>query len=162
MKDSHVGSFGIAGGVTILILKYGALVALLDLEAPSKGWTLLLFPAMSRWAVVVALAAFPYVRSQGLGSPFHQDRAEIATLVAALTALAAAFLLAGFAGLGLFAGVAVLAAILGWAMTKALGGMTGDAYGATNEVSEVAVLVAAVILASHEWLEPLPELLNRF
>ena len=121
---------------------------------------MLLFPAMSRWAVVVALAAFPYVRSQGLGSPFHQDRAEIATLVAALTALAAAFLLAGFAGLGLFVGVAVLAAILGWAMTSALGGMTGDTYGATNEIIEVAGLVASVALLPHGWIEPLWRTLN--
>ena len=171
MKDSNVGAFGVAGGVTVLILKYGALVALLDLDEPGKEWALLLFPAISRWAMVVVLGAFPYARDQGLGSPFHQSRhggqsgqggAKIATSVAALTALTAAFLLGGFAGLGLLAGAAVLAAALGWAMNNALGGLTGDTYGATNEVSEVAVLAGAVVLASHEWLEPLPDLLDRF
>lgn len=165
MKDSQVGAFGVAGGATVLILKYGALVALLDLDAPGKEWALLLFPAISRWAMVVALGAFPYARDQGLGSPFHQSEqggAKIATLAAGLTAVAASFLLGGFAGLGLLAGAAVLAATLGWALNSALGGLTGDTYGATNEVSEVSVLATAVVLTSHEWLEPLPYLLDRF
>ena len=171
MKDSHVGAFGVAGGVTVLILKYGALVSLLGLEGPGKEWALLLFPALSRWAMVVALGAFPYARDNGLGSPFHrttqggqggQSGAKLATMTAALTAVAAGFLLGGFAGLGLAAGVTLLAAGLGWAMSKSLGGLTGDTYGAINEISEVAVLAAAVILASHKWLEPLPELLGRF
>lgn len=162
MKDSHVGAFGVAGGVTVLLLKYGALVSLLGLEEPGKEWALLLFPALSRWAMVLALGAFPYARDRGLGSPFHQGGTKIATLAAVLIALAASFLLGGFAGLGLLTGVALLATGLGWAMSKSLGGLTGDTYGAINEISEATVLAAAVILASHEWLEPLPNLLDRF
>ena len=68
MRDSNVGAFGVAGGVTVLLLKYGALVALLSLPEPGKEWGLLLFPALSRWAMVVLLGAFPYVRTQGLAA----------------------------------------------------------------------------------------------
>jgi len=167
MRDSRVGAFGVAGGVTILLLKYGALVALLALPEPGKEWALLLFPALSRWTMVVLLGAFPYVRTQGLGSPFHQGEhgeggIRIATTVAGISALAASFLLGGFAGLGIFFGAVALAWCMGWAMAKALGGLTGDTYGTTNEVIETAVIIAATALAAQEWLEPLPELLDRF
>ena len=162
MRDSRVGAFGVAGGVTVLLLKYGALAALLGLPGPGKEEALLLFPALSRWTMVVLLGSFPYVRTQGLGSPFHGSGIRVTTGVAGLTALAASFLLGGFAGLGLFFGAVALAWIMGWAMAKALGGLTGDTYGATNEVIETVVIIAATALAAQEWLEPLPDLLDRF
>ena len=180
MKDPRVGAFGVVGGVTILLLKYSALLALLDPvfrggsppesmvflgmvgQQPGKLLALLLFPLLSRWAMVVLLGAFPYARAEGLGAPFHQGGARIATLAAALTALAVSVVLGGFGGLGLLLGVTALALALGWVMNRALGGLTGDCYGATNELSEVAVLAAAVALAHRTWLEPLPALLDRF
>ena len=162
MRDSRVGSFGVVGGVTVLLLKYGALLTLLLLPGPGKEWALLLFPALSRWTMVVLLGAFPYVRPEGLGSPFHEGSIKIATTVAGLSALTASFLLGGFAGLGLFFGAVIMAWMMGWAMAKALGGLTGDTYGATNEIIETTVLIVAAALAAQEWLEPLPDLLDRF
>ncbi|MDA1128468.1 MAG: adenosylcobinamide-GDP ribazoletransferase [Chloroflexi bacterium] len=162
MRDSRVGAFGVVGGVTVLLLKYAALLALLTLSEPGKEWALLLFPAISRWTMVVLLGAFPYVRSQGLGSPFHGGGIKAATAVAGVSALAASFLLGSFAGLGLFFGAMALAWLMGWAMAKSLGGLTGDTYGATNEVIETAVIIAAVALAGQEWLKPLPDLLDWF
>ena len=53
MRDSQVGAFGIAGAVSLLLLKYGALVSLLGLAEPGMEWALLLFPMVSRWAMVV-------------------------------------------------------------------------------------------------------------
>ncbi len=135
---------------------------MLSLPEPGKEWGLLLFPALSRWAMVVLLGAFPYVRTQGLGSPFHGGGIKFATTVAGVSALAASFLLGGFAGLGLFFGAVALAWMIGWAMAKALGGLTGDTYGAANEIVETTVIIAATALAAQEWLEPLPELLDRF
>jgi len=162
MRDSRVGAFGVVGGVVVLLLKYGALLSLLTLSEPGKEWALLLFPAISRWTMVVLLGVFPYVRSQGLGSPFHGGGVKFATTVAGLSALAASVLLGGFAGLGIFFGAMVMAWLMGWAMAKSLGGLTGDTYGATNEIIEMAVIVAATALAAQGWLEPLPDLLDRF
>ena len=181
MKDPHVGAFGVVVGSMLILLKFAALLSLLDPRfsagAPG-GWTgyaalstlalpsqpgkvlaLLLFPTLSRWAMVVCLGAFPYVRQQGLGSPFHQGNAKLATLVAALTALAASLVLGGFGGLGLLAGVTLLALAAGWIMTRAFGGLTGDCYGAVNEISEVAVLAGAVALAHQGWVTPIVFLL---
>ena len=162
MRDSRVGAFGVIGAIAVLLLKYGALVSLLTLPQPGKEWALCLFPTLSRWTMVVLLGAFPYVRTQGLGSPFHGTGIKIATTIAGISALAASVLLGGFAGLGLFFGVTVVAWLMGWAIAKTLGGLTGDAYGATNEIIETVVLIVATALATQEWLEPLLDLLRRF
>jgi adenosylcobinamide-GDP ribazoletransferase len=159
MRDSHVGAFAVIGAASLLLLKYGALVSLLTLPTLDKEWVLLLFPTFSRWAIVVLLGAFPYARRQGLGSPFHQGRAKLATIIATAIATSASVLLGGIGGAGILAGVSILAWFLGWGMSRMLGGLTGDTYGATNELAEVAALMAAVALLPHGWIKPLPQLL---
>ena len=161
MRDSNVGAFAVAGAASLLILKYGALLSLLTIAAPGKEWwPLLLFPVMSRWSMVVALGAFPYVRGDGLGSPFHQGGDRLATFIAVLIAVLASGVLGGFGGLALLLGASVLAWLFGKVMANMLGGLTGDSYGAINEVIEVVVLVAAVALLPHGWIEPLPALVE--
>ena len=188
MRDSRVGAFAVAGAGGVLLLKYGALVSLISLGTqggppvgppevlfgitvdgpaagpfggpPGKELGLLLFPMISRWTMVAALAAFPYARSQGMGSPFHQGNAWPATILAAVIAGLAAVLIGGIGGVGIILGATMLALVLGRGMFKMLGGLTGDTYGAINELMEVAVLAAAVALIPHGWLEPLPRLLG--
>ena len=158
MRDSRVGAFAVAGAGSVLLLKYGAIVSLLTLPGPGKEWTLALFPIVSRWAMVVALASFPYARSQGFGSPFHQGDIWPATILAAVVALTAALILAGIGGIAIVLGVTGLAWLAGRGMANMLGGLTGDTYGAINELSEVAALIASVALIPHGWMEPLPRL----
>lgn len=160
MRDSQVGAFGIAGAVSLLLLKYGALVSLLGLAEPGMEWGLLLFPMVSRWAMVVALRAFPYARSDGLGSPFHQRGAAWPTAAAAAAAVIGAVLLGGIGGAGLLAGATILAWLLGRVMVGRLGGLTGDTYGAINETVEAAALLAVVAMLPHGWVEPLTQLLD--
>lgn len=175
MRDSRLGAFGVAGGVGVLALKYGALVSLLGYlpwavgwsttsatgaitpwhSLETVGWSLLLFPMLSRWSMVVALGAFPYARGQGLGSPFHQGGAGWPTAVAGATAVVAAVLLGGAGGAGLLAGATAVAWLLGRVMTAQLGGLTGDTYGAINEVVEALALMAAVAMLPHGWVAPL-------
>ena len=162
MRDSNVGAFAVAGAASLLILKYGALLSLLTIPSPGKEWSLLLFPMMSRWSMVVALEAFPYVRGDGLGSPFHEGGSRLATSIAVLIAVLASAVLGGIGGIGLLFGASVLAWFLGKVMSNMLGGLTGDSYGAINEVTEVGVLVAAVALLPHGLIEPLPALLGVF
>ena len=162
MRDSNVGAFAVAGVASLLILKYGALLSLLTIPSPGKEWSLLLFPMMSRWSMVVALEAFPYVRGDGLGSPFHEGGSRLATFIAVLIAVLASAVLGGIGGIGSLFGASVLAWFLGKVMSNMLGGLTGDSYGAINEVTEVGVLVAAVALLPHGLIEPLPALLGVF
>ena len=144
MRDSRVGAFAVAGAGGLLLLKYAALLALLTLGGPGQTAVLLLFPMVSRWTMTLLLAAFPYARPSGLGSPFQQGRPGPATLAAGLMTMAGAFLLGGYGGLALLAGGSALAWGLGWLLSRLLGGLTGDCYGAANEVAEAAVLTAGV------------------
>lgn len=156
MRDSHVGSFAVAGGTALLILKYGALLSLLSYSGAGKLWVLLAFPMLSRWSMVILLQTFPYVREVGLGSPFHSEAGKpwIAAGFALLVTAGVSIALGGIGGAAILIGVSLLAALLGWTMTRILGGLTGDIYGATNELAEVAVLIAAVAMLPYGLIQP--------
>ncbi len=163
MQDSHVGAFAVVGGSGVLILKYGALISLLSLNAPGKEGALLLFPAFSRWTMVLLLVVFRYARARGLGAPFHRGNrgnAGIATAVATIMVMAAATLLGGIGGAVMLVGVSLLVLLLGLGMSHLLGGLTGDAYGAANELAEVAVLMASVALLPYGLIQPLHQILR--
>ena len=143
MKDTHVGSFAVIGLVSVLGLKVFALAALGPGE---RAAALLLFPALSRWGVVVAVAAFPYARPQGSGRAFKEGATLLRLAAASAMAAIIAFALRGFAGLGLMAAVAALVLLVGAFLSRRQGGLTGDSYGAINEVAEVAVLLLLPVL----------------
>ena len=155
MRDSNVGAFAVAGALGVLLLKYGALLSLISLPWQGKLPVLLMFPVISRWTMVLLLGAFPYARGSGLGSPFHQGGGGVATATAAVTAAAAVVLIAGVGGVSILAGASVLALLMGKVVVKLLGGLTGDVYGAANEMTEVLVLIAAVAIAPYGFLEPI-------
>ena len=145
MRDSCVGSFGVAGCGCVLLVKYTALLTMM-----LSGWlmpALLLFPMLSRWTMTLLLTAFPYGRQQGLGSAFSgRPRPWLATALAFLTVLAAAWLILGIVGLSVLAAVSLLSLSLGiWTVKRLDGGLTGDCYGAVNEIMEAVSLVAFVI-----------------
>lgn len=160
MRDSRVGAFAVAGAGCALLVKYGALAALLDNGIGTVGPLLLLFPTVSRWTMTLLLTAFPYGRRQGIGTAFAGGgRPWLATLLALLTALAVSAMAGGPGGVGILAGASALALLFGyWAARQLGGGLTGDCYGAANEIVETATLVALVALAAaapRPWLMPL-------
>ncbi len=167
MRDPRVGAFAVAGALCVILLKWSAILSLLTLPdssgkmgLPWKGLVLLLFPVLSRWAMVFQLSAFPYARTQGLGAAFREGGQLIPALAAAVIALAASLLLAGLGGLALFGMATALAWLMGKWMSALLGGLTGDTYGATNEVVEVAVLGMAIALMPHDLITPLHDLVR--
>ena len=145
LRDSHVGAFAVIGGVALLLLKWSALAGIPD---DLRTGLLLVFPCLSRFSMVATMALFPYVREQGLGTAFQEGRGWWQGALGAATAAVAAVLFLGGGGAILF-GIAVVAALgLGRWMAGLLGGLTGDAYGAVNEIGEVAVLVLGIALFS--------------
>ena len=155
LRDSHVGAFAVAGVVSLLLVKVTALAAL-----PPVGriWLLLVFPCLSRWAMLVALERFPYVRREGIGAPFQPQGGRWQLVGGFVVAVAVTVALTGPAGLALMAAATAVALGLGAWASKLLGGVTGDVYGAVNEVAEAAVLVLAAILTfavSESFLQPI-------
>lgn len=141
MRDSSIGAFGAAALVAVLGLKAAALGGL---SGGSRIEALIVVPALARWACVVAIAAFPYARAQGLGSAFRANARSWPAPVAGAIALVACFVGLGFEGLALWALSTLAALLLGALITSRIGGMTGDAYGAVVEVSEALLFVVAV------------------
>lgn len=143
MRDSRVGSFGVLGGVCLLLLKF-AIFASLDLHLLS--WALLTILPVSRWAMVMAVRQFPSARPAGLGAAFRQTVSLRRLLVAALFSLVVALLLAHVVGLVLWISGTLVAVLIGIWATHHLGGLTGDIYGTIAEITEVTMLVIFTVI----------------
>ncbi|MDE0138750.1 MAG: adenosylcobinamide-GDP ribazoletransferase [bacterium] len=147
LRDPHVGAFGVVAVVLLLFAKVSALAAL---PGESRLWTIVLVPCLSRWAILVVMDRFPYVRQEGLGAPFLRGGSRRSLVVGSAVALLATVILTGPVGLllGLAAGL-VAWAVGAWAKRR-IGGVTGDIYGAACETSEAVVLALAVVLTQRD------------
>lgn len=142
MRDHRVGAFAVAGGGILLLLKASALASL---SFPSPA--LLLAPTLGRWVMSLAIILFPYAREQGLGRAMKDHAGTREALLSTLIALALALALAGVSGLAaLVATGLTLFLIVAFIQTR-IPGLTGDSYGALNELAEAIVLLAFVALA---------------
>ena len=146
MRDSRVGSFAVAGCVSVLLVKYTALLSLLTFALGLSA--LFIFPIVSRWTMTLLLTVFSYGRQQGIGSAFASNRRPwLATGLALLSTAAAVWLWLGPAGIVVLIVVSAAALALGWWTSRRLGGgLTGDCYGATNEIMEALALVLLLVL----------------
>jgi len=103
---------------------------------------LLAYPLVARFAVVPLIVFFPCARPTGLARTFHEQSRWPAALVAAGLAGVAMWVLGKtlFITAGIGVGVGLVVGIL---IASRLRGLTGDAYGASIELSELAFLLAA-------------------
>lgn len=148
MRDHAIGSYGAVALIVVVAIKASALAELI-VRHRAAAW-LALMPMLGRWSVVLLSATQPYARrldqdgapSGGAVSDFV-GRVEL--VVASATALPSAFILATWRGLA--AALLVLAAsgLWGWYCRRRIGGVTGDTLGASVEISEVLVLLFALI-----------------
>jgi adenosylcobinamide-GDP ribazoletransferase len=142
MKDSRLGAFGAISLVLVLLLKYSFFLVLFD---RGLARDLVLFPIISRWGIVVLTGLAPYARpGGGLGQAMTGGATPGLITGSTLVALLFSFLAGGYTGpISL-----VLAALVVWAsryFRRRLGGVTGDVYGAVNEILETLVLGVTVL-----------------
>jgi len=149
MHDSRAGAFGIVGVCCLLIVKY---VSLNSVPDSLMMMTLVLMPVVSRWAMVYAVFAYPYARPSGLGKVFKQAASRRRLAIATLVALAVAIPWFRLAGLVIMLGVWVIVVAMAAYLKRKFSGLTGDTYGAINEVAEVGVLILVCLLAHNQWL----------
>ena len=144
LRDSHVGAFAVIGGAALIVTKWSLLASTPD---AARIGLLLVVPCLSRFGMLMTMAWFPYARAQGLGTSFREGGRWWQIAWGAVTTALAVGLFLGPGGFILLAVVLATALGLGWWMTGLLGGMTGDAYGAVNELGEVSVLILGIALA---------------
>jgi adenosylcobinamide-GDP ribazoletransferase len=145
LKDSRIGSFGAAALVLVLLLRITALAKLGPVAMPA----LVLSQTISRTTPVWLMAALPYV------SPSETARSEravtkhagLAVIATVFASIATTVLLKGqyLPPVGVFVALAVsvlLAVVCGWRFHVRAGGITGDFLGATQQLTDAAILVA--------------------
>jgi len=139
MRDPRLGSFGVIGLVLFLLLKVLAFT-FATLDAPATHVLLLLFiPALARW-LILPVALQPQARPGGLGADFASGLKPYVLILAALVPLA----LIIFGGPRFIIAAAVAHLVMGVIILFArsrLGGVTGDVFGLTVELSELAILL---------------------
>lgn len=144
MKDPRSGPIAVVTLVLVLLLKFAALLALIE---QGQGAVLLIVPLLGRAALLVLFLTTPYVRAGGLGQALADHLPRTAGWrVLALSALGC-LLLGGMVD-GLVA-LVIAIAVFAWlrqVMIRRLGGSTGDTAGALLELLEMAVLVGLALV----------------
>lgn len=143
MRDSRVGSFGVAGAICLLLLKY---VCLDTLPGSSRLGGLVLMPVLSRWAVVCSIFSFPHARPDGLGRTFKKQTSWSSLMLATLATAVVCLGIFRVSGMALMFGVWLVAMALATFLSHRFAGLTGDTYGAIVEVTEVVALVLVSLL----------------
>lgn len=144
MRDPRIGSYGAIALVIVIGMKVTALAALLDRGAL---WFVVVAPAISRWTISALAAWLPYARADGgLGEAViggrNANRLITATAITAAIAIAALRVQALF----VLATAVLTVAWIGRAARRRIGGVTGDVFGASVELTEASVLVCGVWL----------------
>ncbi|MEN4751434.1 adenosylcobinamide-GDP ribazoletransferase [Pseudomonas sp. Ps21-P2] len=143
MKDPRSGPIAVVTLVVVLLLKFTALLALIDAHTDVG---LLLAPVIGRAAMLALFLNTPYVRAGGLGQALA-DHLPRKTGVRVLAAVAVVCVLIGG---GAAAWVLVVTACgffsLRRVMMQRLGGTTGDTAGAMLELLETLVLVTLALM----------------
>ncbi|HEU0283028.1 MAG TPA: adenosylcobinamide-GDP ribazoletransferase, partial [Gallionella sp.] len=144
MKDPYAGPAAVVAVVLVLLLKFSALVGLM--QCSSSGWALLWPLLLARSAMPLLFLTTPYVRPAGLGSALAQHAPRRAMALMLLATLLGVLAVLGMRGAGLVLGCAAAFWLLRHMMMARLGGTTGDTAGALLELLETAALILWVLM----------------
>lgn len=143
MKDPRSGPIAVVTLVLVLLLKFCALLALVE---QGHAVMLIIVPLLGRAALLGLFLTTPYVRAGGLGQALADHLLRRAGWWVLGASALACLLIAGVKAI-----VALVVAFVGFVwlrlvMMRRLGGTTGDTAGALLELLEMAVLVGVVLV----------------
>jgi len=153
MKDPACGPAGVVSIVLLLLLKFAALHALLEASASASMPNLPLLviviaPMLARTVPSLLFLTTPYVRQHGLGSALVTGLPRRGLVFVIAAVVVSVLLLAGSMGLWLVLAVLIVFVLARRLMIQRIGGVTGDVAGALIEITEVSVLVCALLFYS--------------
>jgi adenosylcobinamide-GDP ribazoletransferase len=141
MRDPAIGSYGAVAIALLVAFKIAVLSALLDRHAALPY--LVLAPVLGRWTAAPLSRFLKYARPEKSAPAFAGTRELVwATILAAAIVPALGF----YRALLCWAVVAVVSVVFGAFCYRKIGGITGDTLGAAIEISECAVLLAALVV----------------
>lgn len=156
MKDSRVGTYGLAGIGLLLAIKFFALHQLIIILPPQQPLLLLIVfisaHALSRFTAATLIFTHSYARDtdDSKTKPVAQALSSLNLLVAAVFALLPLLGLSLLSQQPFFIALLVplflLKVYLGRYFTRWIGGYTGDCLGATQQLAEVIVYLFLIIV----------------
>ncbi len=147
MKDSRAGAFGVVSLVVVAALQISEIAELVLISAMQTLAAVYSAPIIGRFLMVAMIKKFPYARPQGIGKAFAKFSSEKTLPLAFFETLILflplaffdkKFFLTAFVALII---TSIFTMYFGKVVTKKIGGVTGDIYGATEILSETFVLI---------------------
>lgn len=151
MKDSRIGAYGVIALVLGFGLRASSLSALADVETPlSVALAFLLAQVVSRAAMVWHWQALPSARPGGVAdSAGLPEKGAVLVCIGSALLIALLFVLAALPLLPVLVAV-LLAGLIALGFTRfvrgKIGGHTGDTIGGTQQLSEMAALIALALM----------------
>lgn len=138
MKDERVGAFALIGGILLIAIKLSAINSM-DIY---RDQALILAPIISRWGMSIAIVGYPYGRMIGLGKDIKSFAKKREALIATFIVMISAAIIAGLPGLSITVIAFIFIIGISRFIMRRIPGLTGDSYGAINELVEVLVLIS--------------------
>ncbi len=141
MRDSRIGSFGTVAIVFSVLARW----ALLSAISPGRfGAYVVAAQVLCRWTALPLAAFLPSARTDGLGEKLARKVSIGALAAGSVLALAIVGLSLRAQMIAPFASVIAVILASGFLYRAKLGGITGDCFGATNQLAEIAVYLCAM------------------
>jgi adenosylcobinamide-GDP ribazoletransferase len=144
MKDPRAGSWAV---ISVVLLLLGKWIALRSTLLTMPPLLLIVPPVAGRWAMTLAVAAFPPARTSGLAAYFRNGFGSTQVIIASIFTLAVWAITVMLTANWLRTAVCLIAATIctllvgRWAARRLGGGLTGDIYGALCELTELICLI---------------------
>lgn len=144
MRDHATGAYGVSAVATALLLRFAAIASL---TSPAQTIAALVASAaLSRAVLPLIVYSVPAARADGLGRSVHGVGGREVLAAIAAGAVATMLTLPLLAALASIVLVLAIAAAAGRISIRLIGGHSGDALGAVQQLCEIAVLLAVVAL----------------
>ena len=151
MKDPHIGTFGLVSVLLLLLGKWVLLDETLTRCGENGPWAVGAAVGVARCLALVMAGAGPYPRPKGTGKVVIEAttpwQAGVAALVGCIGSVAALFRAGMLAALAPFFASLIVVLALARLCLRRLGGISGDCVGAAIEMSELAFLLAVVLVS---------------
>lgn len=149
LDDPLHGSYGVAALCGSIILR---VTSLSTMSLPVAFAAAVSAHALARAAAVVMMGIYPVARPSGLGADYARMTSPTTVLFGCVSGIGVVLLVTGWWAAVLIAVAIPCVVLVGKMSRRALGGITGDVLGATEQVTECALFVAVSALATHSHL----------
>jgi adenosylcobinamide-GDP ribazoletransferase len=138
-----IGTYGTLALIFLILGKFN----FLSLLTQGQAWRWLIAAhTASRWTILPLCSWLPYARAEGQGKLVAKQVGTVEIVIGSVTLALPLFLLSWHAALAALLVTGFVTLFSGLYFRARLQGITGDCLGATNQLTEVAMYLTAVIL----------------